>query len=95
MLNDAGGVRAGEVCVFCFLWIKASVIHVEYMTGEKRGGVDAETEWLAKPEKEKDLVNAIKNYEKFIENSTDKNLSNNVQNKVNNLKKKLPEEVVE
>jgi tetratricopeptide (TPR) repeat protein len=47
-------------------------------------------------EKEKDLVNAIQNYEKFIEYSTDKNLKNNVQNKVNNLKKKLPiEEVTE
>ena len=30
-------------------------------------------------------------YEAFIQYAQDKNLKNNVQNKVNNLKKKLPE----
>ena len=40
-------------------------------------------------EKEKDLQNSILNYEKFIEHTQDKNLKNNVQNKVNNLRKQL------
>ena len=42
-------------------------------------------------EKEDNLQKAIENYEAFIQYAQDKNLKNNVQNKVNNLKKKLPE----
>ena len=43
-------------------------------------------------EKEDDLANAILQYEKFVEFSQDKNLKTNIQNKINNLKKKLPQE---
>ena len=41
-------------------------------------------------EKENNLNSAIENYEKFVNCTQDKNLKNNIQNKVNNLKKKLP-----
>ena len=34
----------------------------------------------------------FENYEKFVEYSNDKNLKNNIQNKINNLMKKLPKE---
>ena len=43
--------------------------------------------WLAK---EENIVDAISNYEQFVHYSEDKNLINNIQNKINNLKKKLP-----
>ena len=37
------------------------------------------------------MVDAVKNYEHFIEYTQDKNLKNNIQNKVNKLKKDLPQ----
>ena len=43
-------------------------------------------------EKENDLKSAIENYEKFVLNTEDKNLKHNIQNKINNLSKKLPKE---
>ena len=43
-------------------------------------------------EKEENLSGAIENYEYFVQYSEDKNLKNNIQNKINNLKKKLPVE---
>ena len=43
---------------------------------------------------EANLEKSIDNYEKFVQYTQDKNLRNNVQNKINNLKKQLPDEVV-
>ena len=40
-------------------------------------------------EKQKDYKNSIDNYENFVTYAQDKNLKNNIQNKINNLKKKL------
>jgi tetratricopeptide (TPR) repeat protein len=42
-------------------------------------------------EKELNLEKCIENYEKFVEYSDDKNLKNNIQNKIDNLKKQLPQ----
>ena len=43
-------------------------------------------------EKEDNIEKAIENYEKFTQNTDDKNLKNNIQNKISNLSKKLPKE---
>ena len=45
-------------------------------------------------EKEENLEKSIDNYEKFVQYTQDKSLRNNVQNKINNLKKQLPDEVL-
>ena len=41
-------------------------------------------------EKEKDIPSAIENYELFVKYIGESNIKTNVQNKINNLKKKLP-----